>query len=150
MHTTSSLYYPLRLFLVRSFYEWIVKNQWTPLVVADIQNDPHLEALRPYSKNHKITLDIADDAVDGLSFDEDGLRATCYFDEQPHNVFVPLSAIISIAAAENGRGVDFDTDEEQEDIVFYLEQLKKNQNPSPKTAHLKIIRHQPTEVTDES
>jgi len=114
-----------------------------------ITADPVLEQLRPYSKNNKIAIDIADDAVDNLSFDPDGIRAICYFEQQPTELFFPLSSLISLCAAENGRGIDFAGDDEQEDVLAYLASLEKLKAP-PKTAHLQIVRSQNTEASDEN
>lgn len=144
MDKTSS-YTAKRGYIVDAFYRWITANQLTALVVIDIQA-PNLKAPTQYAKQGMLTLDISDDAVDNLSILPTAIHATCYFDEGPETVYIPMHSVVGIYAGETMDGYSFDHDPEENELLIEEERiLNKTQNPSASKssgrAHLKLVKN---------
>lgn len=144
MHKNSS-YTAKRGYIVKALYRWITANQLTALIVIDIKA-PNLKAPIQYAQHGMLTLDISDDAVDNLRILPTAIHATCYFDEGPEDVYIPMHSVVGIYAGENMDGCSFDHDPEETERLIEEEQiLNKSQNPSAsKTSgrsHLTLVKN---------
>lgn len=104
---------PSRPYLLRAFYEWIVDNDATPYIVVNAEL-PGVNVPQDYIENGKIVLNIAPDAVRALSLANDHVEFNARFVGVPHDIYVPMRAISAIYAKENGRGMVFKNDEEDD------------------------------------
>ncbi|MCP8352430.1 stringent starvation protein B [Candidatus Synchoanobacter obligatus] len=99
-------------YLFRAMYQWIVDSQCTPLVLArtDI-----LGAVVPegYAKDGQIMLDIAQDSVKDFLVDDHVLSFKAVFGDDVCQVRFPMVAILAIYAAENGKGLEFGPEEDE-------------------------------------
>ncbi|MGO4999811.1 ClpXP protease specificity-enhancing factor [Oceanisphaera sp. W20_SRM_FM3] len=97
---------PSRPYLLRAFYEWLLDNELTPhlLVNASLA---HTRVPQQYVKDGQIVLNIAPSAVVGLHMDNDALSFSARFGGSPFQVYVPMAAVVSIQARENGAGTFF-------------------------------------------
>ncbi|MDM8560419.1 ClpXP protease specificity-enhancing factor [Candidatus Parabeggiatoa sp. HSG14] len=103
---------PMRPYLVRALYDWIVDNGLTPYLLANAEHE-QIEVPRQYVENGKIILNISPQAVQGLTLDDDWVSFSTRFSGRAFSVFVPTSAVLAIYARENGKGMFFQ--EEPED-----------------------------------
>ncbi|WP_045225783.1 ClpXP protease specificity-enhancing factor [Methyloterricola oryzae] len=105
---------PLKPYLIRAVYEWIVDNDCTPylLVNADAEG---VVAPRQYVEEGRIVLNLRPQAVHGLSMGDQEIAFSARFGGQPTQVSVPTPAVLAIYARENGRGMVFDSTEGDDD-----------------------------------
>ena len=97
---------PSRPYLLLAFYDWLLDNELTPhlLVNAVI---PHTQVPQQYVQDDQIVLNIAPSAVVGLHMDNDAVSFSARFGGSPFQVYIPMAAVVSIQARENGAGTFF-------------------------------------------
>ena len=104
---------PLRPYLIRSFYEWITDNLLTPFIIVNAESE-NVEVPQEHIENGKIILNIAPRAVQNLKITNQILEFDASFSGQLNHIFMPIRAVEAIYAKENGRGMAFNADEEEE------------------------------------
>jgi stringent starvation protein B len=98
---------PLKPYLVRAIYDWIVDNQCTPYLLVDA--DAHgVVVPRQYVQDGKIVLNLRPQAVQGLSLGNQEVEFGARFGGTPMQITVPMRAVLAIYAQENGKGMIFD------------------------------------------
>ncbi len=104
---------PLKPYLVRSIYEWIIDNNLTPHLLVDAENS---NAILPeeYIENGKIVLNMRPEAIQGLTLGNEEIQFNARFSGTPTHIVTPLSAVLAIYAKENGKGMVFDPEEQNE------------------------------------
>lgn len=97
---------PSRPYLLRAFYDWLLDNELTPhlLVNAEVA---HTTVPHQYVQDGQIVLSIAPQAVVGLHMDNEAVTFSARFGGSPFQVYVPMAAVVSIQARENGAGTFF-------------------------------------------
>ncbi|BCX81467.1 stringent starvation protein B [Methylomarinovum caldicuralii] len=98
---------PLRPYLIRAIYEWIVDNVLTPYVLVDAERDG-VDVPRQYVQDGRIVLNLSPTAVVGLEMDNEAVSFQARFSGTPMRVYLPVRAILAIYAQETGRGMVFD------------------------------------------
>lgn len=96
-----------RPYLLRAFYDWLLDNDLTPHLVADI-NMPGVMVPLEYARDGQIVLNIAPRAVGGLEMTNDEVHFNARFGGVPRQVIVPMVAVMAIYARENGAGTMFE------------------------------------------
>jgi len=61
---------PMRPYLIRAIYEWIVENEWTPYLVVDAEQD-NVIVPQEFIKEGKIVLNIFPSAVRQLELGDE-------------------------------------------------------------------------------
>lgn len=104
----------LKPYLIRSIYEWIIDNDLTPHLLVDAT---HPDALLPeaFIEDDKIVLNIRPAAVQGLLLGNEDIEFNARFSGRPMHIIAPVAAILAIYAKENGRGMVFDKNDEDND-----------------------------------
>ncbi|MGE3318135.1 MAG: ClpXP protease specificity-enhancing factor [Candidatus Berkiella sp.] len=102
-----------RPYLLRAFYDWIVDNHATPYIVVNADH-PGAEVPREYVENGRIVLNISPDAVRSLSLANDHVGFNARFAGVAYDIYIPMRAVTAIYAKENGRGMVFKDDEDDE------------------------------------
>ena len=97
---------PSRPYLLRAFYEWLLDNELTPHLLVNAAL-PHTTVPQQYVKDGQIVLNIAPSAVIGLHMDNEAVSFSARFGGSPFQVYVPMAAVVSIQARENGAGTFF-------------------------------------------
>jgi len=123
---------PLKPYLIRSLYEWIVDNNLTPHLLVDAT---HPEAVVPteHINDGQIILNVRPAAIQGLSLSNTSIEFNARFSGQPTQIFVPTNAVLAIYAQENGRGMVFDPEDTEENPP-------PEPSPPPKKSHLRIVK----------
>lgn len=103
-----------RPYLIRAFYEWIVDNGCTPHIVVNT-TITGVEVPNEYIENEQIVLNIAANAVQGLSLGDKAIEFRARFGGQVRRIWAPMASILAIYARENGRGMVFAEEEGVED-----------------------------------
>jgi stringent starvation protein B len=102
-----------RPYLLRAIYDWILDNSLTPYVMVDAVM-PNVAVPERFVEDGKIVLNIAPQAVGGLSLGNDAVQFDARFSGIAQHVYVPVEAVKAIYAVENGRGMVFSEDEESD------------------------------------
>ena len=91
-------------------HEWMSDNALTPHVVVDAALEG-VEVPAKFVSDGKIVLNISLSATQGLSLGNEALSFNARFGGQPHQVYVPMAAVLGIYARESGQGMLFGDDE---------------------------------------
>lgn len=95
-----------RPYLARALYQWLLDNDQTPHIVVDA-NQPGVEVPEQFVQNGQIVLNVAPQAVEDLSLENDAVSFSARFGGKPMRVMVPMDALIALYARENGVGMVF-------------------------------------------
>ena len=102
-----------RPYLLRAIYDWITDNDLTPYLLVDAQQEgvrvpPHV------IKNGQVVLNLAMRAVAHLELGNEWISFQARFSGASHSILVPLSAVLALYAQENGQGMMFPAEDEQD------------------------------------
>lgn len=140
-----------RPYLLRAFYDWIVDNGCTPHMVVNA-TVPEVQVPAEYIEGGQIVLNIALSAVQGLVLGDEFIEFKARFAGRIRNISVPLAAVVAIYAKENGRGMVFAEEDEEDGGNFppaspspggpKRVELTKNtqQGKNPKPPFLKVVK----------
>ncbi|RFF28957.1 MULTISPECIES: ClpXP protease specificity-enhancing factor [unclassified Wenzhouxiangella] len=103
-----------RPYLVRAVNEWIVDSGLTPHLLVDAEQ-PGLEVPPSSIQDGRVVLNISPGAVRDLLIDSEMVTFVARFGGVSQAVTVPMSAVEAVYARENGRGMMFPVDEDEED-----------------------------------
>jgi len=103
-----------RPYLVRAIHEWILDNDLTPHIVVNADAEG-VHVPSEYVKDGQISLNVSAAAVNGLSMDNDWIVFDARFGGKSFQVSVPTDAVLAIFAKENGAGMSFGEEENQDD-----------------------------------
>lgn len=98
---------PSRPYLLRGIYDWLVDNGLTPHIVVNAL----LGGVRvpsQFVQNGQIVLNISPHSVGQLQMDTTAVSFHARFGGAPHQIYVPMAAILAIHAHENGAGTLFE------------------------------------------
>jgi stringent starvation protein B len=101
----------LKPYLIRSIYEWIVDNNLTPYLLVDAENT---DAILPvtFVENGKIVLNVRPEAIQELTLGNEEIKFNARFSGKPMQIIAPVPAVLAIYAKENGKGMIFDQDDD--------------------------------------
>ena len=98
---------PLKPYLIRSVYEWIVDNNLTPhLLVNANSNKGNLPM--DYIEDGKIVLNMRPQAIEALCLGNELIEFNARFSGKPMTITASVNAVMAIYAKENGKGLVFD------------------------------------------
>jgi stringent starvation protein B len=98
---------------MRALYEWIVDNGCTPYILVDAGID-YVTVPEQYVKDGQIVLNISPTAVMELDISNEAVSFNGRFGGVATDIYVPVNAVIGIYARENGQGMVFEPEEEQD------------------------------------
>ena len=136
---------PNRPYLLRAFYEWLVDNDCTPHLVVDATK-PGVQVPLQYVKDGQIVLNIAPAAVGNLEMTNELVSFNARFGGQPHQLWVPMAAVMAIYARENGAGTMFEAepayDVEAEAVPAEPEAAEPEvaDKPAAKKSFLRVVK----------
>lgn len=132
-------------YLIRGFYEWIVDSRCTPLLVVDA-TQPRCNVPQEYVENGEIILNVSPDAIRDLKVSSNLVEFKASFSGIAHLISVPIRAVLAVYAEENGQGMFFDVENEDETDASWEEGAlieatpESGQNNTDKRkAHLKLV-----------
>ena len=97
-------------YLLRAINEWILDNNLTPYLIVDANIDETSVPL-DYVKDGQIVLNISPTAIRDLVMGDEFVAFSGRFGGVPHEIFVPIDAVMGIVAKENGEGMWFPREE---------------------------------------
>lgn len=105
---------PIKAYVVEAYYKWIVESGFTPYLVVDATAD-HVEVPVEHVRDGQIVLNMAPAAIRDLVFHKSYLSFRTQFSGVTYIIYVPMIAVLSIFAKENGEGKAFEMAEEDYD-----------------------------------
>jgi len=119
-----------RPYLLRAIYEWIIDNGMTPQIVVNA-TAAGVEVPRQHVVEDKIVLNIHPAAVKDLDLGKQSVSFSARFSGAPFQVFVPAGAVVAVYAKENGKGLVFNEEPDEND------DKPSGKRPGP---HLTIVK----------
>ncbi len=92
-------------YLIRAIYDWCADSGLTPYLAVRV--DENTRVPTGYIKDGEIVLNLAVDAVRNLHMGNEQITCGGRFGGVPHELVVPVSAVIGIFAKETGQGLVF-------------------------------------------
>jgi len=112
-----------RPYLLRAFYQWIVDSKCTPILVIDA-NHPRCKIPQDYAEGGEIVFNVSPTAIRDMKMANDWVEFKASFSGVVHIIAAPIKAILAVYAEENGEGIFFDAEEDDEtDSMVYLKEV---------------------------
>ncbi len=102
---------PLKPYLIRSIYEWIIDNSLTPHLLVNAEESETVLPER-FIEDGRIVLNIRPEAIQGLILGNEQIEFNARFSGEPLHVVAPIRSILAIYAKENGKGMVFDQEDD--------------------------------------
>jgi len=124
----------LKPYLIRSIYEWIVDNDLTPHLLVDAENTDTILP-QEFIEDGKIVLNIKPQAIQGLSLGNDFIEFNARFSGKPLHIVTPVTAVLAIYARENGKGMVFDREDDDNG-----NEPPPEKKPVASKPHLRVVK----------
>ena len=121
--------------MIRAIYEWILDNDMTPHVLVEVYG-PDIIVPMEFVEENKIVLNISPSAVQNLELRNSEITFSARFSGKPMQVMIPVSNAVALYARENGQGMVFTADVEQNDAKV----LGENSNRNTGKPNLKVVK----------
>lgn len=92
-------------YLIRAIFDWCADSGLTPYLAVRV--DGQTRVPMAYVKDGEIVLNLSVDAVRNLHMGNDEITCGGRFGGVPHEIIVPIAAVIGIFAKETGQGLVF-------------------------------------------
>ncbi|MDD4913844.1 MAG: ClpXP protease specificity-enhancing factor [Methylococcales bacterium] len=126
---------PLKPYLIRSIYEWIVDNNLTPYLLVNAEY-PDAELPVDFIEDGKIILNIRPEAVQGLTLGNESIQFSARFSGKAMRIVAPTKAVLAIYARENGKGMVFEPEENEDETP----PPQPEQPKAPQKPKLRIVK----------
>jgi stringent starvation protein B len=93
-------------YLLRAYHQWIEDSGLTPHVLVNCTIEGVIVP-NSFVQEDKIILNISYGATDSLVIGNDNISFKARFGDRPMSVTVPIVAVLSVYAGENGEGMFF-------------------------------------------
>ena len=113
--TTTTKMTSSRPYLIRAIYDWIVDNHLTPYLLVNAEY-PGVEIPLEYVTAGRVILNVSPDSCRGLHLDNDRIVLTTRFSGRTVQLALSPGAVLAVYAKENGRGMEFNEDEDGNDL----------------------------------
>jgi stringent starvation protein B len=101
-------------YIIRAFYDWIVDNELTPYILVNAAYSG-VQVPEEHIRDGRIVLNVSPSATRGLILENDRIVFTARFSGKTEQIFIIPNAVLEIYAKENGRGIAFAIEEEDQD-----------------------------------
>ena len=111
MNDTTARQVSTKPYLIRAIYDWCTDSGLTPYLAVRV--DAHTQVPIAFVKDGEIVLNLSGGAVRNLQLGNHEITCSGRFGGVPHQIVVPVGAVIGIFAKENGQGLVFQADESE-------------------------------------
>lgn len=130
---------PLRPYMLRALYDWILDNGHTPHIVVDAGVEG-VEVPPEYVQEGRITLNIHPNAVQHFHMGDALLQFSGRFSGRACRVKVPVQAVLGAFARETGQGMFFQDETFEGGPPDGDAPPPKTQKPAKKGPALRVIK----------
>ncbi|HKY00949.1 MAG TPA: ClpXP protease specificity-enhancing factor [Burkholderiales bacterium] len=99
-------------YLLRALYEWCVDNGYTPYISVIVNGQTRVP--QEYVRNGEIVLNIGPLAANKLKLGNEHVEFSARFGGVGKELYIPITQVSSIYARENGHGMSFDIDNQEQ------------------------------------
>lgn len=124
---------PLRPYILPVVYQWIVESGCTPHILVDADYD-RVAVPEDYVQNGEIILNLSPQSVRDLEMTKTYVSFRATFAGNIEHIYIPMEAVLTIFAAENGRGMPFE--DEGETLAFDEDDTSSS---GGKSGHLNLV-----------
>jgi stringent starvation protein B len=131
---------PLKPYLIRATYEWILDNGFTPYVIVRVTEG--INVPERYISDGLVVLNLAPTAVRDFSLTNESISFSARFAGTSYDIYIPIEMIAEIFARENRLGMVFDDLPKKDDALVSAETssgVDVAQKSKAKT-HLSIVK----------
>ncbi len=128
----------LRPHLIRAIYDWILENGLTPHLLVDAEFDG-ANVPQDFIQDGRIIMNLRPEAIQGLSLGIEHIEFNARFSGVPVQIVIPVPAVLAIYASENGKGMVFE-DEDEDEAMSSVPSSKDNMPSKPSRPVLKIVK----------
>jgi len=136
-------------YLIRAIHEWCSDQGLTPYIVVVVRDNMQLPM--EYVKNGEIVLNAGYNATRNLTLGNDYITFSARFNGVSREVVVPVGAVVSIFAKENGEGMGFEYEEAPSDVAqpqIQMDSPVADEHPEPEPtppagggrSHLRVVK----------
>lgn len=137
-------------YLIRAIHEWCSDQSLTPYLVVAVRGKMQIPL--EYVKNGEIVLNIGYNATRNLMLGNDFVTFSARFNGVSRDIAIPVGAIVSIFARENGEGMGFEYEATEDGIGDIgpsdSPESSSDEPPEPpaappagkKTSHLRVVK----------
>lgn len=125
-------------YLIRAIYDWCADSGLTPYLAVRV--DEHTHVPMAYVKDGEIVLNLSGTAVRNLQMGNDAITCGGRFGGVPHELYIPVAAVIGIFAKETGQGLVFQGQESAPMQSSGAGGGKPPDNPQPPKPHLRVVK----------
>lgn len=93
-------------YLIRAIHEWCSDQGYTPYLVVAVRSK--MQVPMEYVKNGEIVLNVSYNACRNLTLGNDFVTFSARFNGVSREIAIPVGAVVSIFAKENGEGMGFE------------------------------------------
>ena len=123
-----------RPYMIRALYEWIIDNDMTPYLLVNAGIDA-VQVPHQFIEDGKIVLNISPSATEAMILGNQLIEFSARFSGIEQIVSVPTEAVMAIYARENGQGMLF-SDENEQDVT-----PPDDEPPTPSSKpHLHVVK----------
>ncbi len=125
-------------YLLRAIYDWCADSGLTPYLAVRVDEATRVPVA--YIKDGEIVLNLSVDAVKNLHLGNDEITCGGRFGGVPHEIIVPMAAVIGIFAKETGQGLVFQGQESAPTPSGVDDGGKPPENPPPARPRLRVVK----------
>lgn len=130
---------PLKPYLIRAVYDWILDNECTPYLLVNAEGKD-VVVPRAYVEDGRIVLNLRPQAVHGLQMGDRVIEFSARFGGSPVQIRAPIGAVLAIYARENGRGMVFEEEDEETPPPSDEPQQPSESRPPRSRPNLKVVK----------
>lgn len=93
-------------YLIRALHEWCSDQGFTPYIVVTVRDT--MQIPMEYVKDGEIVLNISYNAARNVTLGNDYITFSARFNGVSREIVIPVGAVVSIFAKENGEGMGFE------------------------------------------
>ncbi len=98
---------PLKPYVFRAIYQWILDNELTPHMLVDA-GYPGVVVPEALVEDGRIVLNLRPQAIQGFNISNELIEFNARFSGKAMRLSVPMPAVLAIYAKENGQGMMFE------------------------------------------
>jgi stringent starvation protein B len=104
-------------YLIRAIYEWCADSSFTPYL--NVKVDQNTRVPLEYVKSGEIVLSMSQQATRNLTIGNELIQFSARFNGVSREIAIPIYAVQSVFARENGRGVFFHAESAPEQTMTH-------------------------------
>lgn len=138
-------------YLVRAIHEWCSDQGHTPYLVISVRGK--MQVPMEYVKNGEIVLNVGYNATRNMTLGNDYITFSARFNGVSREIAIPVGAVVSIFAKENGEGMGFEYEAMSEASLHAIDDnepvdspIQPDSDPEPEPpatanrSHLRVVK----------